>query len=128
MGNAQSMDKVQNVVSEGMKIYQTVKSQQDQQQHGGGNQQSHYNNNNQQPHYDNNQGQEEGYGQAQQQYNQSHHQSGGHSPNYHPSQDIDDDQEYSGLRQQAHEEAEKRNACYAQSQEAYNNGDGARGW
>ncbi|KAI7903801.1 uncharacterized protein BX663DRAFT_505287 [Cokeromyces recurvatus] len=44
---------------------------------------------------------------------------------YHASEDIDDDQIYSELRQRAHEEAEKRNECYSKSQEAYQNGDGA---
>lgn len=102
MGNSQSMDKVQHVVKEGIKIYKTVKKEQDQQQH-------QPNNNDQQ------------------QYNNHTSSSNHSSSNYHPSADIDDDEEYASLRAQAHEEAEKRNACYAQSQEAYNNGDGARG-
>ncbi|KAI8096006.1 hypothetical protein BDF21DRAFT_407241 [Thamnidium elegans] len=48
------------------------------------------------------------------------------SSTYHPSADVDDDDEYASLRRQAGEEAQKRNACYAESQEAYNSGNGAR--
>lgn len=102
MGNSQSLDKVQHVVKEGIKIYNTVKNEQEQQNHQ---QQQHY----------------------QQQYSSHSSSSSTHSSNYHPSADIDDDEQYASLRAQAHEEAEKRNACYAQSQEAYTNGDGARG-
>jgi len=102
MGNSQSMDKVQHVVKTGINIYKQVKKEQEQQQH------NDYNNNNN--NYNN---------------NNNNHSGGGSS--YHPSADIDDDDEYAQLRAQAHEEAEKRNDCYARSQEAYKNGDGAEG-
>ncbi|KAI8082585.1 uncharacterized protein B0P05DRAFT_596034 [Gilbertella persicaria] len=96
MGNSQSLDKVQTVVKEGINIYQEIKKQQDQQQ-------QHYQ---QTTHY-------------------SHHESYSSSSTYHVSTDVDDDNEYSRLRQLAHEEAEKRNNFYAQSQEAYKSGNGA---
>ncbi|KAF1797381.1 hypothetical protein V8B55DRAFT_1516580 [Mucor lusitanicus] len=102
MGNSQSMDKVQHVVKEGINIYKKVKAEQEQQQHNGSNNNNHYN-------------------QDSNDYN--HHSGGGSS--YHPSADNDDDEEYAQLRAQAHEEAQKRNDCYARSQEAYKNGDGA---
>lgn len=104
MGNSQSMDKVQHVVKEGINIYKKVKAEQEQQQHNGSNNNNHYN-------------------QDSNDYN--HHSGGGSS--YHPSADNDDDEEYAQLRAQAHEEAQKRNDCYARSQEAYKNGDGAEG-
>ncbi|CEG63529.1 hypothetical protein RMATCC62417_00657 [Rhizopus microsporus] len=92
MGNSQSIEKVTTVVQEGIKIYETVKKQQNQDQH------QHY-----EQHY------------VQQQT----------SVHYHHSQDVDDDDQYSSLRQRAHEEAEKRNELYAASQAAYQSGDGA---
>ncbi|KAI8987677.1 hypothetical protein BDF20DRAFT_814986 [Mycotypha africana] len=61
----------------------------------------------------------------------NHEQQQFHNPNnhvtasHHISYDVDDDEEYIRLRALAHEEAEKRNSCYAKSQEAYKNGDGA---
>lgn len=95
MGNSQSIEKVTTVVQEGIKIYETVKKQQNQDQH------QHY-----EQHY------------VQQQT----------SVHYHHSQDVDDDDQYSSLRQRAHEEAEKRNELYAASQAAYQSGDGAEGF
>lgn len=100
MGNSQSLDKVQHVVSEGISIYQKVKKQQEQEEQ----QQHHYQQTTTTTTYT--------------------HQSSSH---YVASPNIDDDQEYSQLRAKAHEEAEKRNNCYAESQEAYKSGDGARG-
>ncbi|KAI8344431.1 hypothetical protein BC941DRAFT_387036 [Chlamydoabsidia padenii] len=94
MGNSQSIGAV---VEEGIKVYQTVKEQQEHQQQQGDGYQQHQ----QQEHHEN-------YGQA-----------------YHHVQQEHDDPEYSQLRAMAHEEAEKRNACYQRSQEAYHNGDGA---
>lgn len=104
MGNSQSLDKVQHVVSEGITIYQKVKKEQEQQQH----QQQNQHHQQQEYHY--------------QQTTTTHS-----SSHYIPSPNIDDDQEYSQLRAKAHEEAEKRNNCYSESQEAYKSGDGARG-
>lgn len=110
MGNSQSMDKVQHVVKTGINIYKQVKKEQEQQQHNDYNNNNNNNNNN----YNNSNNN-----------NYNNHSGGGSS--YHPSADIDDDDEYAQLRAQAHEEAEKRNECYARSQEAYKNGDGAEG-
>ncbi|SAM01951.1 hypothetical protein [Absidia glauca] len=95
MGNSQSIGAV---VEEGIKVYKSVKEQQEQQEHqpAGG-----YNHSQHQEHHEN-------YGQT-----------------YHQIQQEHDDPEYSHLRAMAHEEAEKRNACYQRSQEAYHNGDGA---
>jgi hypothetical protein len=106
MGNSQSFDKVQHVVKEGINIYEKVKKQQEQEQQKQQyqQQQSHNNNNNQHI----------GGG-------------GGGSNHYHASPDVDDDDEYSQLRAQAHDEAQKRNDCYARSQEAYKSGNGAEG-
>jgi hypothetical protein len=97
MGNSQSLDKVQHVVKEGINIYNQVKKQQEQQQE-------------QQPHYNND--------------NQQH---GGLANHYHASPNEGDDDHYSQLRAQAHDEAQLRNDCYARSQEAYRNGDGGEG-
>lgn len=101
MGNSQSLDKVQHVVSEGISIYQQVKKQQEQEQHH----------------------------QYQQTTTTTHtySQHTTNSSHYVASPNVDDDQEYTALREKAHEEAEKRNRCYAESQEAYQGGDGARG-
>lgn len=98
MGNSQSIDKVQTVVKEGIKIYETIKKQQEQENH----QQNHY----QQQHYE--------------QHYEQH-------TTYHHSADVDDDEHYSSLRQKAHIEAEKRNQLYSQSQDAYHRGDGGEG-
>ncbi|KAI9299960.1 hypothetical protein BJ944DRAFT_171584 [Cunninghamella echinulata] len=101
MGNAQSLGKK---IDKGIAFYKKVKKiadeQQQQQQ-----QQDHSNNNNNQHH------------------SPSHSNSNQH--HYTPSHDTNDNPEYSRLRSLAHEEAEKRNECYEQSQEAYRNGDGA---
>ncbi|ORZ15974.1 hypothetical protein BCR42DRAFT_416235 [Absidia repens] len=100
MGNAQSLGAV---VEEGIKVYKTVKEQQEeqaQQQQGGYHQQP-----------------------QQEQHYPSHSEHIG--PTYHQVQEEHDDPEYSELRAAAHEEAEKRNACYQRSQEAYHSGDGA---
>jgi hypothetical protein len=102
MGNSQSIDKVQHVVKQGISIYEKVKKEQEQQEH----QQQNHNNNHS---------------------NYNNHSSSGGGSSYHPSADVDDDEHYSQLRAQAHEEAEKRNDCYARSQEAYKNGDGSEG-
>ncbi|KAI8637077.1 hypothetical protein BD408DRAFT_396351 [Parasitella parasitica] len=93
MGNAQSMDKAQHVVKEGINIYKQVMNEQ-------GN--SNHSDNNHKPH--------------------SFPVGGGDI-----YADIDgDDEVYSEFRSKAHEEAEKRNDCYARSQIAYKNRDGAQ--
>lgn len=97
MGNSQSIGAV---VEEGIKVYKSVKEQQEQQEHQ----------------------QAGSYSHAQ---HQEHHENYGQT--YHQIQQEHDDPEYSQLRALAHEEAEKRNACYQRSQEAYRDGDGALG-
>ncbi|KAI8327762.1 hypothetical protein EDC96DRAFT_531310, partial [Choanephora cucurbitarum] len=86
MGNSQSIDKAVHVAKEGINIYKQIKKQQEQEQ-----QQSH------------SQHQEHHYQHQEHHYQQSHHSS------YHPSADVDDDDEYARLRNLAHEEAQKRN-------------------
>ncbi|ORZ14574.1 hypothetical protein BCR42DRAFT_417214 [Absidia repens] len=128
MGNTQSGNN-QNfgtILKQGIKLFKKLKRakrqydrQQQQQQHqqhqqqsggsGGGYQQQH------QQQYNNNQ-------QQQQQQRPPNHSS---SPAYHQIQQEHDDPEYSKLRAMAHDEAEKRNACYQRSQEAYHDGNGA---
>lgn len=49
-------------------------------------------------------------------------------PSYHYQQQVQhDNPEYTRLRLLAHQEAEKRNQLYEQSQTAYRNGNGAKG-
>lgn len=116
MGNSQSIDKAQNIVKQGIDIYQKVKKEQEQQEH------QQQNNNNYHNNYNNNNNNHSSSSDG----SSYHHSSSGGST-YHPSADVDDDEQYSQLRAQAHEEAEKRNDCYARSQEAYKNGDGSEG-
>lgn len=113
MGNSQSFEKVKRIFTECFRIYEEVQKEQNQAQH----------NNNQQQQYQ----QYQGHNNNQQQQHYNNNNNNNHGSSYHPSSDVDDDQQYSSLRAQAREAAEKRNACYAQSQEAYNSGDGARG-
>ncbi|KAI9361379.1 hypothetical protein BD770DRAFT_360905 [Pilaira anomala] len=96
MGNSQSMDGAKHALKEGIKIYKSLKDDQD----------HHQQQQQQQQHY----------------YQQS---SSSHYPSPPISGDDQDDQ-YTHFRNQAGEQAQKRNACYAESQEAYSNGDGAR--
>ncbi|KAI9485738.1 MAG: hypothetical protein EXX96DRAFT_476137 [Benjaminiella poitrasii] len=98
MGNQQSLEKVEHVVKEGINIYNQIKKEQNQHE-----QTTHYTSTT----------------------HVTHSTTTTTTTNYHPSADIDDDQVYSDLRQKAHEEAEKRNRYYDQSQQAYQNGDGA---
>lgn len=90
MGNSQSMDGAKHVLKEGIKIYKSLKNEQDHQQHN---------------------------------HQQS---SSAHYPSP-PTSGEDQDDQYTHFRNLAGEEAQKRNACYAESQEAYGSGDGARG-
>lgn len=112
MGNSQSMDSAKHVLKEGLSFCMTFKKEMDkqQQQQQGHQQQGH---------------QQQGQQQHQQQGQQQHRPQP--SSSYHPPADVDDDDEYTSLRRQAGEEAQKRNACYAESQEAYSSKNGARG-
>lgn len=103
MGNSQSIDanKVEHALRKGYSIYKAVKKQADQQ-----NQDHSY-----QPHEN----------------DTDAHLNNFHQATYHQVQEEHDDPEYSRLRALAHEEAEKRNACYERSQQAYHSGDGAGG-
>ncbi|KAI8064417.1 hypothetical protein BC940DRAFT_277189 [Gongronella butleri] len=133
MGNSQSLDKN---FKKGLKIFKQIKKLKEeldkqQPQQGGPSQQ-------QQVHYQQQQGQQQQshYQQPQPQHlqppqqTQNHQQQPGLTPSpghdYHKVQQEHDDPEYSRLRSLAHDEAEKRNACYQQSQQAYKQGDGAQ--
>ncbi|ORZ01534.1 hypothetical protein BCR43DRAFT_487086 [Syncephalastrum racemosum] len=101
MGNSQSIDanKVEHVLRKGYSIYKAVKKQADQQNQDHSHQ-SHDN-------------------------DTEAHLNDFHQATYHHVQEEHDDPEYTRLRALAHEEAEKRNACYERSQAAYHSGDGA---
>ncbi|CAO3651266.1 unnamed protein product [Mucor hiemalis] len=102
-----------------------VQKEQNQGQQGHNNNQQQQQQHQQKPYQGHNNNQQQHQQQQHQQHNNNNH-SSNQGSSYHPSTDVDDNQQYSSLRAQAHEAAEKRNACYAQSQEAYNSGDGAR--
>jgi ABC-type oligopeptide transport system ATPase subunit len=108
MGNAQSIG---TLLTKGIKVYKKIKREkerQERQQHQQQQQQQY------QPH------QEQQHRPPQQQ----HYGEGNH---HHQIQQEHDDPQYSRLRDLAHQEAEKRNACYQRSQEAYHRGNGAQG-
>ncbi|ORX56995.1 DUF1771-domain-containing protein [Hesseltinella vesiculosa] len=150
MGNSQSLS---SNVKQGIQIIQEIKKAKDQfdqqqqqgqggnQQHGGGYQQQHGQGGHQQgqggyqqpqPHQGSYQPpQQQGHqqqGHQQQGYQQQPHSNFTPSPShdYGKVQQEHDDPEYTRLRSMAHDEAEKRNACYDRSQAAYQQGDGAR--
>lgn len=101
MGNSQSVsvNKVVRFVRKCIKFYDAVKKEQQQQYPGHVAPSNHH-----------------------QQQHDNHY-----DISYHQVQQDHDDPEYTRLRALAHEEAEKRNRCYAESQAAYHGGDGARG-
>ncbi|KAI8331887.1 hypothetical protein BC941DRAFT_437831 [Chlamydoabsidia padenii] len=110
MGNAQSIG---TLINKGIKIYKKIKREKERQER-----QQHHQQQHQQP-------QQQQQQQQQQHQQQQHHQQQ-HTGGYHQIQQEHDDPQYTRLRDQAHQEAEKRNACYQRSQEAYHQGDGAR--
>ncbi|KAI7853776.1 hypothetical protein BDC45DRAFT_510074 [Circinella umbellata] len=98
MGNSQSFERT---ADKGLKLFKVLKKLQNELDNNKNNDNYHHN-------------QQQSYGGGN---TSSSHQ-------YHPHEE--DSEDYSQLRELAHQEAEKRNYCYQKSQEAYSNGDGAQ--
>ena len=113
MGNSQSFERTAN---KGLKLFRLLKKLQKEFDKNKNN--NNNNNNNNYNNYNNNNNH----------HQQSYGGGGGNtssSHQYHPHEE--DSADYTRLRELAHQEAEKRNHCYEQSQEAYQSGDGAKG-